>query len=119
MSARYAARFADRRATVPQHAWMRIFPVNGQRLIDLEGLAGLHTAPAENTLVGIVAIEGIRHIHFIGLLLVGDFLMLNREQLGGVMYRAVAVVVVADRTVEQMVAEDAVKGLALRCVRTR
>jgi hypothetical protein len=43
--------------------------------------------------------------------------MLNREKLSGVMYCAVPVVVVADCAVEQMVAEDAIKGFALRRVR--
>ncbi len=96
-----------------------ILPIDAQRFIDLEGLARLNAASAENALVGIVAIEGIGHIHFIGLGLVGDFLMLDCEQLGGVMHGAVAVVVVADRAVEQMIAEDAVKGFALRRIRTR
>jgi hypothetical protein len=63
-------------------------------------------------LIGIVAIEGIRHIHFVRLWLVGYFLMLDREEARGVMHGTVAAVVVADGTVEQMVAEDAVKGLA-------
>ena len=58
-------------------------------------------------------------IHFIGLGLVGNLLMLDVEQRGGVVHRAVAVVVVADRAVEQMIAEDAVKGFALRCVCAR
>ena len=96
-----------------------ILPIDAQRFIDLEGLAGLNAAPAENALVGIVAIEGIGHIHFIRLGLVGDLLVLNCEQLGGVVHGAVAVVVVADRAVEQMVAEDAIEGFALRRVRAR
>ena len=102
-----------------KHAGVRILPIDAQRFIDLESLAGLNAASAENALVGIVAVEGIGHIHFIGLGLVGDLLMLDREQLGGVMHGAVAVVVVADRAVEQMIAEDAVKGFALRRVRAR
>ena len=54
-----AARFADGRAAIPQHARMLVFPVDAERLVHLQVLAGLHAAAAENALVGIVAIEGI------------------------------------------------------------
>ena len=98
---------------------MRILPIDAERFIDLEGLARLNAAPAENALVGIVAVEGIGHIHFVGLGLVGDLLVLDCEQLGGVVHGAVAVVVVAHRAVEQVIAEDAVEGFALRRIRAR
>jgi len=45
--------------------------------------------------------------------------MLHRKHLGGVVDCAVAVVVVADGAIKQMVAEDVVEGFALRGVRTR
>src|ERR1700722_3065159 len=98
---------------------MLILPTDAERFIDLESLTRLNTAPAENTLVRIVAVEGIRHVHFVGLRLVGNLLMLDREHFGGVMYCAVPVVVVADRAVEQVVAKDAIEGFALRRVCTR
>ena len=43
----------------------------------------------------------------------GNLLVLDREQFRGVVDGAVAVVVVADRAVEQVVAEDAIECLAL------
>src|SRR5438105_544834 len=97
---------------------MGILPIDGQRFIDLEGLTGLNTAPAEDALVGIVPIEGIGHIHFVWLRPVWSLLMFNVEEGGGVVHGAVAVVVVADRTVEQMVAKDAVKGFVSRRICT-
>ena len=44
--------------------------------------------------------------------------MLYPEKDRGVMHCTVAVIVVADRTVEQMIPENAVKGFSLRHVRT-
>ena len=70
-------------------------------------------------MIGIVAVEGIGHVHFIRLGLVSNFLVLDVKKLGRVMHRAVTVVVIADRAVEQMIAEDPVKGFALRSVRAR
>ena len=46
----------------------------------------------------------------------GTLLMLDVEQVGGVVDGAVAVVVVADGAIEQVVAEDAVEGFALRAM---
>ena len=109
-----AARFADGRAAIPQHAGMRIFPVDGQRLVDLQVLAGLHAAAAQNALVGIVAVERIAVVDFVGLGLERDMLVLDGEQFGGVVDRAVAVVVVADGAVEHVIAENAVERLVLR-----
>jgi hypothetical protein len=113
VAARNAARFADGRAAVPQHARVRILPVDGQRFVDLDVLAGLHAAAAENALVGIVAVERIGVIDFVGLGYERDSLVLDGQQLRGVVDRAIAVVVVADRAVEHVVAEDAIK--CLRC----
>lgn len=44
----------------------------------------------------------------------GDFLVLDRQQLGRVMDCAVAIVVVANRAIEHVVAEDAVECFNLR-----
>ena len=67
VSAGNAARFADFRAAIPQHARMRIFPANGQRFVHLNVLAGLDAAPAQNALLRIVAIERVGVIHFVRL----------------------------------------------------
>src|SRR5271170_4890582 len=45
--------------------------------------------------------------------------MFDFEEDRSVMDGAVAVVIVADRAVEQMIAEDAIEGLTLRCLRPR
>ena len=65
----------------------------------------MNTASAEDALVGIVAIEGIGHIHFIWLGLVRNLLVFHLKELCRVVHGAVAVVVVANCAVEQMIAE--------------
>ncbi len=91
-------------------------PVDGEGFVDLNILAGLHAAAAEDALVGIVAIEGVGAVLLVGLGLVGDGLMLYVEVCAGVVDGAVFVVVIADRAVELVVDEDAIVGLALRGV---
>ena len=59
MAAGNAARFADGRAAIPQHARMRILPADGERLIHLQVLARLDAAAAQNALVRIVAVKRI------------------------------------------------------------
>ena len=76
-------------------------------------LAGLDAASAQNALVRIVAVEGVGFVLLVRLGEVGVFLVLDLEQRGGVVDGAVAVVVVADRAVEQVVAEDAIEGFSL------
>ena len=98
---------------------MRIFPADAEGLVYLQVLAGFHATPAENALLRIVAIKGIARIDFVGLGLEGDFLMFDFEEDRSVVDGAVAVVIVADRAVEQMIAQDAVEGLTLRCLRLR
>ena len=98
---------------------MSILPVDTQRFIHLKVLAGLHAASAKNALVGIVAVEGIGNICFIRLGLVRDFLVLDMKKPGGVVNRAVSVAVVADRAIEQVVAENPVKRFALGRIRAR
>src|ERR1700749_2374062 len=97
---------------------MGIFPIDTERFIDLEGLTRLNAAPAEDTLIGIVSIEGIRHVHFVGFRLVWNLLMLDLQEARRVVHGAVSVVVVANRAVEQMIAENAVKCFSSCRVRT-
>src|SRR5256885_16534342 len=100
VAARDAAGFSDSRAAVPKHARIRIFPVDREGFVDLDVLTGFHAAATENALIGIVTIEGISVIDFVRLRSERDSLMLNGEQLRGVMNSAIAIVVVADRAVE-------------------
>jgi hypothetical protein len=79
----------------------------------------LNAPSAKDALVRIVAIEGIGHIHFVGLGFVRNLLMFHMKHLCRVMHGAVAVAVVAHCAIKHMISEDAVKGLALRCVRAR
>ncbi len=96
---------------------MRIVPIDGQRLIHFNILAGFHAAAAQNALVGIIAVEWIGAVDLIRLGLKWDLLVLDGHQLGGVVYRAVSVVVVAHGAIQQVVAEDAVEGLFARRMR--
>src|SRR6266436_3646527 len=109
MAARNAARLSNSGAAIPEHARIRIFPVDGKRFVDLDVLTSLNAAAAQNALIGIVAIERIRVIDLVGLRSKRDSLMLNGQQLRRVMDSAIAIVVVADRAVEHVVAENAIK----------
>ena len=113
MAARDTARFADGSTPVPKYAGMRVFPVDAEGFIDLEVLAGLHASAAKDALIWIVSIEGIGEVFLVGFGLVGNFLMFDCKQFCRVMYGAVAVVVVADGAIEQVVAEDAIECLTL------
>src|SRR5271168_4373792 len=85
-------------------------PADGKSLVDLDGLAGLNALSAKNTLAGIVAIEGIGHIHFIWFWLEGTLLVLNIQCQGSVVDPAIFIVVVADSAVEHMIAQNDVEG---------
>ncbi len=98
---------------VPEHARMVALPVDGEGFVDLYVLAGLDTAAAEDALVGVVAVEGVGVVLGVGFGGVGADLVFYVENGSGVVDGAVLVVVVADRTVEHVVLEDAVEGLAL------
>jgi hypothetical protein len=67
MPAGNAARFTDRGTAVPKNARVWIFPMDRERLIDLQILASFNTAAAENALIGIVSVERIRVIDFVRL----------------------------------------------------
>src|SRR5712692_11159403 len=114
VAARNAARLSNGGPAVPEHAWIRIFPVDGKRFVDLDVLTSLYTAATQNALIGIVAIERIRVIDFVRLRSKRDSLMFDGQQLGGVMDRAIAIVVVANRAVEHVVAENSIECLHLR-----
>ena len=88
-----------------------------KRLVDLEILACLHAAAAQNALIWVVAVERIGMITSDRLVRNGMSLVLDVEHFGGVVDCAVAVVVVANRAVELMIAQDAIEGLALRGIR--
>src|SRR5207245_572792 len=93
MPARNATGFPNHRTAIPQHARIWILPVNRKSFVDLDVLTSLHTAAAENALIGIVSIERIRVVDFVGLRSKRDSLMLNGQQLRRVMDSAIAIVV--------------------------
>src|SRR6266404_1044898 len=99
MPAGNAARFADRRAAIPQYARIWVFPTDRQSFIDLKVLARFDAAAAQDALIGIVTVERIARIDLVRLGLKRVVLMRYSEQFGRVMNGAVAVVVVADRAV--------------------
>jgi hypothetical protein len=111
--------FADLGSAIPKDAGVRIFPVDGQGFVHLQVLACFNASPAKNALVWVVAVKGIRQIYFIRLGLVGDFLVFDRKKSRRIVNRAVAVAVVADRAIQEMIAQYAVKCLALRSARAR
>src|ERR1700732_4012154 len=77
----------------PSHSTrgIRIFPVDGKRFVDLDILASLNTAPAEDALLGIASVKRIRAIDRVRLWPKRDLLVLDRQQLGRVMGCAVAI----------------------------
>jgi hypothetical protein len=93
---------------------VRVFPVDRERFIYLKVLAGLNAAATKNALIGIVAIERIRIVNFVRLGTKGDLLMLDTQQPGGVMDRAVSITVVADSAIQKMIAKNAIECFALR-----
>src|ERR1700730_14513585 len=111
-----ATRFADRPSAVPHDSRMRILPVDGEGFVDFDVLTGLDTAATKNALVRIIPVKRIGGVNLVGLLREWDLLMIHREHFGGVMHRAVAVVVVADRAVKHMVFEQTVEAFPLRGV---
>src|SRR5579864_4795880 len=114
VAARNAARLADGGSAVPQDAGIGVFPVDRERFVDLDVLAGFYAPAAENALVGIVAIERICVIDLVRFRSEWDLLMLNRQQLCRVMNGAISIVIVADCAIEKVITEDAIKGLYLR-----
>src|SRR3989442_10062878 len=96
MAAGNAARLPDRRSAIPQDSRMGILPADRQSFVDLEILTGFDAAAAQNALVWIIAVERVGVIDFVGLGFEREALVLDAQHLGGVVNRAVAVVVIAD-----------------------
>ena len=82
----------DDLAAVPEDAGVGGLPVDGEGLVDLDALAGLDAAAAEDALLRVVAVEGVGHVLLVGL--GGELagLMLHVEVGGGVVDGAVLVV---------------------------
>src|SRR5579875_375459 len=113
MAAAHTAGAVNLLAAVPHHARHLALPADGQRLVHLHVLAGLHAAPAQDALAGVVAIEWVGVILLVALGAELARLVLHIQLRRGVMHRAVAVVVVAHRAIEVVVFQDAVKGFTL------
>jgi hypothetical protein len=111
VAARDATGLADGRSAVPQHARMRVVPIDGKRLVHFDVLTSFHAAAAQDALVGIVTVEGICVVDFVRLGLERDLLVLNGQQFCRVVYCAISIVVVADGAVEHVITKDAVKRL--------
>ena len=88
--------------------------VDGQRLVDLDVLAGLDTAATENALVGIVGVEGVGMILVVRLAL--EFVALDRriDLRIGVVQRAVAGVVLAQRAVQLVLGHQPIHAFLAR-----
>jgi hypothetical protein len=91
-------------------------PVDGEGLVHLDVLTGLHTPPAENALIRIVAIERVGEVLLVRLGPELADLVLHIEISCSIVDRAVVIIVVAHGAVEQMVLKDPVKRLPLRNV---
>jgi hypothetical protein len=93
---------------------MRILPIDRKSFIDLEILTGFDTTTTQNALVRIIAIERVRIINLVGFRAEWNALMFDAQQFGGVMDRTIAVAVIADRAVKQVVTQDSVERFRLR-----
>ena len=92
---------------------MWIFPADRKRLVDFNILASLHATSAENALIRIVSVKWVRVIDFVRLRLERNLLVLDGQQLGRVVHRAIPVVIVADRAVKHVIAENPVERFPL------
>ena len=93
---------------------MGSFPIDRQRFIDLNVLTCFYAPAAKNALLRIVAIESIAVILCVGLRAIGYRLVLNSQETLSVVDGAIAVVVVTNRAVEHVVAQDAMEAFLLR-----
>ena len=93
---------------------MRILPPYRKRLVDLNILASLDATSAENALIRIVSVKRVRVVHLVRLGLEGNFLMLHGHQLGCVMHRAIAVVIVTNGAVEHVISKNPIERFPLR-----
>src|SRR6185312_850338 len=90
--------------------------VDAQRLVHLDVLAGLDTAPAEDALVRIIRVERTRVVLRIGLAPEGIPLNRDLHVREGVVQRAIARVVLSHRAVELVLGEQAIHAF-LACAR--
>ena len=79
VAARDAAGAGNGFAAIPQDARMLRLPIDRQRLVYLEILASFDAASAQNALVGIIAIEGIAVVGWVGLRLIGALSDVSRR----------------------------------------
>src|SRR5262245_51158312 len=105
MPAGNAARLANRRSTIPQHTWVRVFPSDRECFVYFEVLTGLDTTAAKDALVRVITIERICIVRFVWLRLKRNALMFDTQEPSCVVDRTVAVTVIADCAVEKMVAK--------------
>src|SRR5947208_15055678 len=80
MPAGNATGLSDRRTAIPNYARIAIFPVDRKSFVDLDVLTRLHTAAAENALIGIVAVERIRVVDLVWFRSNRDSLMLYSQK---------------------------------------
>src|ERR1700687_3231920 len=97
---------------------MSIFPINRKGFIHLHVLTRFDAAATQDALLGVVTVEGVRMILFIRLGVIRNWLMLDAQQSFRVVNGAVSVVVVAYRAVENVIAQNEVKGFTLRSARS-
>ncbi len=112
-----AAGFSDRRAAVPEHPRIGVFPVNGERFVHFDVLARFHAAAAKDALVGVVPIKGVGVVHLVLLGAKRNLLVLNTQLCSGVVNNAITVVVIANGAIQNVIAQDPVKSLPLCCSR--
>src|SRR5262249_11337484 len=102
------------RAVIPQHSRLRVLPSDRQCFVHLHILTSLYATAAEDALAWVVAVKGISRIDRVRLFFEWYGLVFDCEEFGGVVDGAIAVVVVTDGAVKQMIAQDAIEGLSLR-----
>src|SRR4029077_2231955 len=88
---------------------MLVFPTDRESFIHLQRLAGLYAAATQDTLVGVIPIEWVGIVDRVRFGTIRYLLMFDSQQFRRVMNRAVAVIVVAHRTVEKVVPKNAVE----------
>ena len=93
---------------------MGILPADRQSFVDLEILAGFDAAAAQNALIGVVTVERVGVIDFVGLGFEREALVLDAQHLCRVVHRAVAVVVVADGAIQEVIGQNPIE-----CFRSR
>ncbi|MNV47064.1 hypothetical protein D3C71_1389190 [compost metagenome] len=113
MAAGDTGRLINRHILIPNYPWSLPSPVNRERLIHLKVLTSFHAATAQNTLVRIIPVHRMRHIHLIGLPLEHILLMIQLQLLGRVMYNTVPVIVITHRTIQLMILQNPGHGFHL------